>query len=164
MDETNLKSEKYQIAQVNIGKILGLMDGTIMRDFAVNLEPINQLAEQSKGFVWRLKDEEDNATNIKVFEDDMIIINMSVWETIDDLFKFTYQTQHADFLKRRREWFERLKDMYMVLWYIPAGNIPAPQDAIEKLKYVNEHGDTPHAFSFRNRFSVEDFKQTQSVK
>jgi hypothetical protein len=164
MEESGLKSKKYHIAQVNIGKMLGPMDSTIMHEFAVNLEPINQLAEQSEGFVWRLKDDYDNATNIKAFEDDMIIINMSVWETIDDLFKFTYQTQHTDFLKRRREWFEKLKDMYMVLWYIPAGTAPTPQDAIEKLKYVNAHGDTPHAFGFRKRFSVEDFEQALLVK
>ncbi len=164
MEEGTPTTKQYHIAQVNIGKILGPMDGPVMHEFFINLEPINQLAEQSDGFVWRLKDDQDNATNIKVFEDDKILINMSVWETVDDLFKFTYQTQHADFLKRRREWFEKLKEMYMVLWYVPAGTIPTPQDAIKKLQYLTENGDTPNAFGFRNRFSVEDFEKFQVEK
>ena len=132
------------------------MDSPEMAEFAENLNRINALAESSEGFVWRLKDEGNNATSIKVFDDDFIIINMSVWTSIDSLYKYVYQTAHTEYLKRRREWFEKMPEMHMALWYIPANHIPDTTEAIEKLNYIRSHGDTPNAFGFKNRFSPEE--------
>ena len=147
---------KYHLAQLNIGKILGAIDSPVMAEFVANLDPINSLAEKSPGFVWRLKDDNNNATSINVFDDDFIIVNMSVWENIDALFQFVYQSQHTEYVKRRKEWFEKMPEVYMVLWYVHAGHMPTVQEAVERLNYLRKHGETPHAFSFRKRFMVEE--------
>jgi len=80
---------------------------------------------------------------------------MSVWENADALFQFVYQSQHTEYVKRRKEWFEKMPEMYMALWYVPAGHVPIVQEAVERLNYLRKHGETPHAFSFRKRFTVE---------
>lgn len=114
------------------------------------------LAETSPGFVWRLKDDANNATSIRIYDDDRIIVNMSVWETLDQLYQYVYKSVHTDFLKRRREWFEKMGEMYYVLWYIPAGHLPDVAEARERLEYLRVHGETPYAFSFSKRFEPED--------
>jgi len=136
--------------------MLAPIDDPIMLDFVNNLDRINELAEQSNGFVWRLKDIENNATAIKAFEDDTLIINMSVWKTMDDLFKFTYKSDHVEIFTRRKEWFSRIKDMHMVFWYVPLDYIPTPKEARERLEYINKHGETPYAFSFKSKFTIDD--------
>jgi len=147
---------EYHLAQVNIGKILGPMDSPVMSEFKNNLERINALAEASEGFIWRLKDDNNNATSIKVFEDDFMLINMSVWTSIEALYKYVYESAHVEYLKKRREWFEKLTEMHMALWWIPAGHIPSPAEAIERLNHIREKGDGPYAFGFKKRFTPED--------
>ncbi len=147
---------KYELAQINIGRILGPIDGPIMAEFVANLDRINALADGSKGFIWRLKDESNSATSISPFEDDYIIVNMSVWSSLDDLFEFTYQSAHVEIFKRRKEWFSKMTDMHMAFWYIPEGSIPTVEEAKERLAYLNKHGETPYAFTFKGRFSAEE--------
>ncbi len=152
-----------QLAQVNIAEMLAPIDDPIMADFVNNLDRINMLAEQSKGFVWRLKEEGDgNATSITVFDNIFLIINLSVWENTETLFDFVYKTAHADILKRKKEWFHKMPRMHMALWYIEDHHTPSPQEAKERLYYLQEHGETPYAFSFKNRFTSKEalnFKQ-----
>lgn len=150
-------SMQYYLAQVNIAKMLAPIDSPLMADFVANLDRINALAESSDGFIWRLKTEGNNATDIKVYDDDFIIVNMSVWRDIDSLFAFTYHSSHTEIFKRRREWFEKMSDMYMCLWYVEENKMPTPQDAVDKLDYLRKHGETPHAFTFKKRFTAADF-------
>ncbi len=137
--------------------MLAPIDDPIMADFVNNLDRINALAEQSEGFVWRLKDIENNATAIKAFEDDTLIINMSVWNNMNALFQFTYKSNHVEIFSRRKEWFSRITDMHMVFWFVPIGYIPTPKEARERLEYINKHGETPYAFSFKSKFTTDDF-------
>jgi Domain of unknown function (DUF3291) len=138
------------LAQLNIARMLAPADDPIMADFFANVPRINALAEAHKGFVWRLKDEEqDNATSLRPFDDDMLIVNMSVWETPEDLKVYAYQTAHAEIMRRRREWFERM-EAYMVLWWIPEGHIPTLEEAKEKLAYLKVNGESEHAFTFKS--------------
>jgi len=109
--------------------MLGPIDGSIIADFVANLERINALADDSEGFIWRITGEEDNATAIKIFEDDSIIINMSVWKDIASLKNYIYKTAHAEIMKRRKEWFSKMDKMHMVMWEVPEGHIPSPQEA-----------------------------------
>jgi hypothetical protein len=146
----------YNLAQVNIGRILAPMDSVIMHDFAVNLDPINKLAEESPGFVWRLKDDSNNATSIKHFEDEFIIVNLSVWKDKDALFQYIYKTDHVDFFRRRKEWFEKMPEMHMALWFIPEGHTPAVVESVERLNYIRKHGATPFAFTFKKSFTAEE--------
>ena len=112
-----------------------------------------QDAETSDGFCWRLKEDNNNATTIRIFNDDSIIVNMSVWESIDHLHQFAYRTEHTDFFKRKTEWFHRLTDMHMVLWWVPAGHHPDIAEAEQRLTHLRHNGETPYAFTFKRRFS-----------
>ena len=147
---------KFHLAQLNVGAILAPLDSPVMADFANNLDKINALAEASPGFIWRLKDDANNATSIQMFDDERIIVNMSVWETLEHLYQFAYKSMHAEFLKRRKEWFEKMGEMYYVLWYVPAGTVPGVMEARQRLEHLRAHGETPHAFSFSKRFGPEE--------
>ena len=138
-----------------MGRILGPMDSAVMAEFKANLDPINALAEASEGFVWRLKDESNNATSIPVTEDRFLLVNLSVWQTIDDLFAFTYKSAHTEYVRRRAEWFERMKEIFHCCWYVPVGHEPTVAEAMERIAYIREHGPTPYAFTFKQRFTIE---------
>ncbi|WP_298496043.1 DUF3291 domain-containing protein [uncultured Algibacter sp.] len=145
----------YHLAQVNIAKRLAPMDDPIMKDFIDNLDKINAIADKAEGFIWRLKDEDKDEAAI-VFQDDTFIINMSVWETLETLFNYTYKSGHIDVFKRKKEWFSKMKMIHMAFWYVPVGYEPTFQDAKDRLDYLNKHGDTPYAFSFKSKFTFKD--------
>ncbi len=143
------------LAQLNVGRLRAPLDDPLIHDFRTNLDRINALAETSPGFVWRLQDEGGNATGIKVFDDDLEIINLSVWTSIDTLADFTYRSEHVELLRRRRDFFEAATQPILCLWWIPEGTTPAVHDAIARLEYLRAHGPTPTAFTFRDRFEVD---------
>ena len=146
---------KWHLNQVNIAKRLAPMDDPIMRDFINNVDKMNALADNTNGFIWRLKDEDkDEAVN--VFQDESLIINMSVWTDLESLFAYTYQSGHIEVFKRKKEWFSKMKMMHMAFWYSPEGLEPTFQDAKNRLDYLNTHGETPYAFSFKSKFTTED--------
>jgi hypothetical protein len=121
-------------------------------DFMAALDPINALADAAPGFVWRLQTGEGNATSIHAFDDELMLLNMSVWESIESLRAFTYTTAHTEVLRRRREWFERLDVSHLVLWWVPAGHIPSIEEALDRLDRIRRDGPTPLAFTFRVPF------------
>jgi hypothetical protein len=142
----------YHLAQINIARMLAPVDDPLMADFVAQLPPINALAEESPGFVWRLQSEGGDATSIKVYDDDMIIINLTVWESVDSLWEYVYKSSHHGVLRERRRWFEKIAGPYYALWWVPAGHLPDPQEGKERLEYLRQHGDTSYAFSFKKVF------------
>jgi len=148
------------LAQLNIATIRFDLESPEMADFVNNLAPINAIAENSEGFVWRLKDEAGDATNIEVESNPDIIVNMSVWEDIESLKNFMFKTHHIDFLKRKKEWFVPMTQASYVLWWVPAGHIPTLQEAMEKLEHLRVHGETPKAFSFKSNFAKPENADT----
>lgn len=140
------------LAQLNIGRLRAPMDDPMIDDFRMNLDPINALAEVSPGFVWRLQDDTGNATGIKPFGDDLEIVNLTVWESIDALADFAYRSSHVEFLRRRREFFEAPSQPILCLWWIPEGTVPTVEEAIARLEHLRAHGPTPTSFTFRHRF------------
>ena len=122
----------FHIAQINIGRAIGAVDGPLLADFHALLDPVNALADARPGFVWRLHTDAGNATALRPYEDDRIIVNMSVWETIDALWDFVYSSTHLEVMRRRREWFERFESSYMALWWVPAGGPPPTVASSEK--------------------------------
>lgn len=119
------------------------------------LDPINELADRSSGFVWRLQTAEGNATSIHSFEDELIISNMSVWESIEALRAFVYTSAHTGVMRRRREWFEQYVTSYMALWWVPAGHRPTIEEAKERLALLDRDGPTAAAFTFRVSFEPD---------
>jgi heme-degrading monooxygenase HmoA len=145
-----------QLAELNIAQMKGEnIDDPIMVRFKEQLEEINALAEGSAGFIWRLKDEIGDATNIQVYDDPRIIVNMSVWESLEALEAYVFSGRHMEVMKNRREWFNRMATMHMVLWWIPVGHIPTTEEAKERLEYLQKNGASKHAFSFRQKFHWE---------
>ena len=146
------------IAQVNIGRALGPIDGPVMAGFAARLDEINALAESSPGFVWRLKTDDGNATSIQPYDDERIMINMSVWESPEHLKQFVYRSAHAQVMRQRKEWFERIKDAYIALWWIAPGHVPTIAEAKERLQYLQLNGESEFAFSFSKFFAAPGTK------
>jgi hypothetical protein len=130
----------------------GALEDPVMRGFVARLDEINALADGSSGFVWRLQTDAGNATYLRPFDDDRIIINMSVWRTVEDLRNFVYRGDHAEVLRQRQDWFEKLEAPVVALWWVPAGHIPSIDEAKKRLAHLQEHGPTPFAFSFRAIF------------
>lgn len=143
---------RYHIAQMNVATALYELDQPGMKDFVERLEAVNALAEASPGFVWRLKDEAGDATGIKVSDEPRLIVNMTVWESIEALFDFVYRSAHTKVMARRREWFERPERAYQALWWVPAGHVPSVEEGLDRLDRLRRNGPTADAFTFKERF------------
>jgi hypothetical protein len=146
---------RYQLAQLNVALMKDAIDSPLMADFVANLDRINALAEQSPGFVWRLQTEDGNATSLSPLGENEIV-NMSVWEDVAALNNYVYKTAHVEIMRRRKEWFERISDAYVVLWWVPHGQRPTVTDAIARLNQLRAFGPTSQAFTFRNAFPAPD--------
>lgn len=118
------------------------------------MEPLNTLADDSPGFVWRLQSDTGDATSIQVYEDPMILINLSVWENLETLKAYTYRSDHATIMKRRREWFAKIKSATVALWWIESGSLPTAEEARQRLACLDQHGPTPFAFTFKTPFDA----------
>jgi hypothetical protein len=143
---------RHHIAQYNIAKLRRPLDDPANQDFVGNLARINGLGDRTPGFVWRHQTDSGDSTAVRVRDDPMIIINFTVWDSIEALFEYAYHSEHADFFRRRREWFEAPDAPYLVLWWVAAGHVPSVAEAEERLDYLRAHGPTAHAFTFKQRF------------
>ena len=145
---------EWHLAQVNIGRLRAPVDDPLIADFVAGLDRINALADSAPGFVWRLQTEDGNATAIRPVDDDeLLAINLSVWESVEALADFVYRSDHVAFMRRRREWFEKFGASYLALWWTPAGTIPTVSEAMERIALIDRDGPTPAAFTFRQRFA-----------
>ncbi|MGB1286354.1 MAG: DUF3291 domain-containing protein [Aggregatilineales bacterium] len=152
-------SEKCHLSQLNIARALAPMDSETMSGFMARLDEINAIADDAPGFVWRLQTEDGDATALRPYPgEDLMLVNMSVWESVDALFQYTYATDHIEVMRQRRKWFEHMEVAFFCLWYIPIGHIPTVDEAKARLAYMREHGATPYAFTFKQRFTIEDMQ------
>ena len=144
---------KFQLAEINVARMKGVnIDDPIMKEFVDNLDKVNALAESSEGFVWRLQDENNDATAFNPYDDEQVIINVSVWESVETLGKYVFKSFHTDFLKRRKEWFHTYGKVHTAMWWIPAGHFPTEKEAVDKLAELQENGTSQSVFNFRNQF------------
>lgn len=140
------------VAQVNIARLLAPLDSPQLAEFVANLEPINAIADASPGFVWRLQTADGDATSIRVFDDDWLIVNLSVWGSLDALRDYVFRSSHADVLKRRHEWFERMGEAHLALWWIAPGTEPSVADAVKRLLLLRRIGPSADAFTLKEPF------------
>jgi len=141
-----------QLAQLNIASLLAPIDSPTLAGFVAELDRINSLAEQSPGFIWRLQSPEGNATDLEHGFGDEYIVNISVWNSIEDLHTYVYKSAHAKIMSRRKEWFNRMTDAYTVLWWVPEGHRPPMSEAEAKLALLNSQGSGPDAFTFKKQY------------
>jgi len=144
---TRVAPARVHVAQVNVARLREPLDHVSSQAFVAGLAPINALADRSPGFVWRLQGEGGDATSLRVFDDEMVIVNMSVWQSVDSLRAFVFSSDHAAYLRRRSEWFERLEDASTALWWVVPGTTPTVDEATSRLEMVRTSGATSAAFT-----------------
>jgi hypothetical protein len=147
---------KYHLAQINIALAKAEMDTEIMEGFVSRLDEINETADKAEGFVWRLQTEDGDSTAIRVFDEPLLLVNMSVWKSIDALKNFVYKSAHVELIRDRQSWFHKYIDAHQALWWIPAGHIPTIEEAKEKLETIKKHGPTLSAFHYGKIFSMPE--------
>jgi hypothetical protein len=150
-----VRETRYHIAQVNIARALAPLTDPLMKGFVDQLDYINSVADRSPGFVWRLKADDGNATSIRAFDDPLMIVNMSVWRSVEALFGYVFRSDHLKPMRERRNWFSKLDRPHSALWWIRAGHRPDVEEACYRLDLLRERGPTPAAFTFAALFDQE---------
>jgi hypothetical protein len=151
----------FELAQVNVARLEASLDDPQLADFVAALDPVNAAADAASGFVWRLQTEDGNATAVRAFGWDVagsagVIVNMSVWRDVEHLAAFVYGPLHRQVLRRRREWFQRMRAAYTTCWWVPAGRRPSTDQAERRLLHLRERGPTPYAFTLRESYPPPD--------
>lgn len=149
-----MSSRQFQLAQINIAQAKDDMESETMQAFVAQLDAINQLAEASPGFVWRLQDESGDATSIQAFDDPLLLVNMSVWEDISSLKNFVYKSAHVEVFIQRAAWFHKMVEAHQALWWVPQGHIPTVAEGKARLTALRENGPGPQAFTFARPFEM----------
>ena len=147
---------RFQLAQVNIGRIRAPLDDPLLAGFVARLDDINALADASPGFIWRLQTDAGDATSLRPYDDERILVNLSVWATPEALREFVYRSAHAGVMRQRRSWFERFDGMYYALWWVPDGHLPTVVEAKDRLEHLRSHGESAQAFTFAKLFPAPD--------
>jgi len=142
----------YHIAQYNIARMRAPLDDPLMRGFVARLDELNHLGDRTPGFVWRFQTEDGHSTSVRPYEDEMIIINMSVWDSIDALHAFAYRSDHGPVYAARKRWFEPMEPPALVLWWVPAGYEPDAAEGKARLELLRRRGPSPSAFTMKERF------------
>jgi hypothetical protein len=146
---------RYHVAQYNIARMRAALDDPAMHGFASRLDELNHLADSTPGFVWRhVADGSDDSTAVRPYEDQLIVINMSVWESIDALHAFAYRSDHGPVYAARHIWFEPLPPPTLVLWWVAAGHEPDVIEGKERLELLARRGPSPEAFTMKRRFAA----------
>ncbi len=145
------------LAELNIGKFKFPTSDARMAGFMDNLDRVNALAERSPGFVWRLKGDNNNATDFRVGDD--YAVNLSVWTDAKSLENYVFKTVHAQFYKRKAEWFELMEKPHMVFWHVAEGHQPTLAEAMDRLENFEKNGATDAAFGWAEVMDVERMRQ-----
>jgi len=153
----------FHLAQTNFTPMRSALDDPVMQGFVSQLDYINSVADKSPGFVWRLQTETGDATAIRVFDDDLILFNMSVWEFTESLFDYVYHSDHGQAFRDRRNWFLPLERPTLVLWWISKGHVLSVEEAVAKLEHFEKHGPTSEVLSFKIQYSSKDEKLERQI-
>jgi hypothetical protein len=147
-----LNQPQYHLAQINVALMKAPIDDPIMAEFAAALDEVNAIADQSPGFIWRLQSPSGNATDIRAYAESKMLVNLSLWQSVEQLKVYVYQSLHSEFFVRRRQWFEKYQGEHFAMWWVPAGQVPTIEEGKAKLDYLSQHGDSPKAFTFSKPF------------
>jgi hypothetical protein len=141
----------YELAQANMSVAWERLDHPRLAGFMDSLDRIDALARVSPGFVWR-PTVDDVARDIEALLDDpwRVVLNLSVWESMEALWQFTYTAEHVEVMRKRGTWFDPAGSRY-VLWWVPAGHRPTIAEALAKLDRLDRHGPSAEGFTFRQR-------------
>jgi len=144
-------------------RLRAALDSPALAAFVAALDPVNAIAEQAPGFVWRLKAADGNSTSIRIFDDDTLIVNMSTWRSLEMLTDYVYRGAHTAIMRRRREFALPIVEAYVALWWVPRGHVPTIAEAEERLRHLRAHGPTPLAFGIKTPFPPPDASTAPAV-
>ena len=144
----------YHLAQINIGRLVAPVDDPRIAEFVAQLDEVNRLADQAPGFVWRLQSDSGNATDVVYSDDPFVIVNMSVWDSVEALRDYVYASRHLEVLRDRAKWFEKMEKPHYCLWWIPEGHIPSVAEGRERLEHYQMHGATEVSFWFSQSYDA----------
>lgn len=151
----------FELAQLNVAAMKAPLESPNMADFVANLDRINALAEASPGFVWRLQTEEGDATAMRPMGEEMLV-NLSVWMDAESLVDYVYKSAHVEIMRRRKEWFESMREAYVVLWWVPKGHRPTALEAVSRLQLLRAQGPTSEAFTLGKPYPAPDAARPQT--
>jgi Domain of unknown function (DUF3291) len=142
-------------------RLLAPLDSPLLADFVAALDEVNTAGDRAPGFVWRLQTEDGNATAIRAFEWDAagshgVIVNLTVWTSVEALAAFAFSGEHVEIMRRRRRWFARAAEATTALWWVPVGHRPSTDEAEDAVRHLRAHGPTLRAFTFRHPFPAPD--------
>lgn len=151
----------FELAQVNVSRLLAPLDSPLLADFVAALDEVNAAGDRAPGFVWRLQTEDGNATAIRAFGWDVggshgVIVNLTVWTSVEALADFVFSGGHVAIMRRRRRWFAPAAEATTALWWVPAGHRPSTDEAEDAVRRLRAEGPTPQAFTFRQPFPAPD--------
>lgn len=145
----------YHLAQINVAEAVAAMDSAQMQGFVQRIDEINQLAERSAGFIWRLQTDDGDATAIRAFDNPNMLINLSVWRDLKSLQEFVYRSAHVELLRNKQAWFKPPEAATQALWWVPAGHRPELPEGREKLALLARSGPSPEAFTFKQNYTAD---------
>ena len=148
-------TKQFHLAQLNIADAKADSSSDLMQGFYDRIEEIHDLAEASPGYIWRYQDEDGDDVAERIFANPLLLINLTLWQDIESLRHFVYKTVHKELIQGRNQWFNKMPEMYQVLWWVPARHIPTIQESKGRLETLREHGPTVKAFTFAKPFSPE---------
>ena len=152
----SVHQQQYYLAQINIALMKAPLHDPIMAEFADALDKVNAAADNSAGFIWRLQTDKGNATDIQAYPDPRMLINLSVWQSVEQLKVYIYQSLHGEFFVKRRQWFEKYPGEHFAMWWIPFGCLPTVEEGKAKLEYLRLlYGDSPESFTFAKPYSLD---------
>ena len=152
----------HHLALLNVARLRAPLDSPQLAEFVDLLDPVNALADRAPGFVWRHQDDSGNSTSVRVLGDDRLLVNLAVWESVEALVDFAYDGAHLEAMRKRRHWFARMSEPYLVLWWVPAGHVPSVEEAEARLVHLRANGPGPEAFTVKDRYPPQ-LSRTQSV-
>lgn len=145
---------EFHLAQINIATLRAPLTDPLLHGFTSQLERINALADGAPGFIWRLQTADGDATALRPYDDDRVLVNLSVWQTPEALKDYVYRGDHVQLVRQRVTWFHRPTGPIYALWWIAAGTLPTVVEGQRRLELLQAQGDTPDAFSFARVFEA----------
>lgn len=145
---------QYHLAQLNIANAKASMDSSVMEGFVSRLDEIHALSDSADGFIWRWESGSADSSVVEVFGDPLLLVNLSLWESVETLKHFVYKTVHIELIRDREAWFDKMPEMHQAVWWVPAGHIPSVAEAKQKLDLLRREGPTDSAFSMSKPFPM----------
>jgi len=144
----------YHLAQLNIANAVASMESSEMAGFVARLDEIHDLADNSDGFIWRWESGSIDSSVVDVFGDPQLLVNLSVWKSVEALKHFVYKTIHIELIRDKAAWVDKMPDMHQVVWWVPEGHIPSVAEAKQKLDYLRKNGPSEAAFTMAHPFPM----------